>query len=82
MLGTTPPTHWEGSQETWDAKERKMIKDLGSAVEILKQANGVKLKDGKLPIPHVIKSVCDCEIPYFPTGNIKWCSKCNRKTVY
>ncbi len=33
-------------------------------------------------IPHVIKSVCDCEIPYFPTGDIKWCSKCNRKTVY
>ena len=33
-------------------------------------------------IADVIKSVCDCDIPYFPTGDIKWCRKCNRKTVY
>jgi hypothetical protein len=39
--------------------------------------------EGENDVLHdVIKSVCDCDIPYFPTGNIKWCSKCNRKTVY
>lgn len=26
-----------------------------------KQANDVQSKDGKLPIPHVIKSVCNCK---------------------
>ena len=31
MLGTTPPTGWEGSQEAWDLKEKDAIKDLLSA---------------------------------------------------
>lgn len=35
-----------------------------------------------LDIPLVTKSVCDCAIPYFPTGNIHFCSKCNNPTVY
>lgn len=25
---------------------------------------------------------CNCESPYFPTGNIKHCSKCNLPTAY
>lgn len=37
MLGTTPPTHWKGTQETWDLKEKNMIKDLKTAIKILKK---------------------------------------------
>ena len=36
----------------------------------------------QLKQPDVIKSVCDCEVPYFPTGNIHWCSKCEKQTIY
>lgn len=36
----------------------------------------------KLNIPCVTKSVCECKTPYFPTGNIRWCSKCDKPTVY
>lgn len=25
---------------------------------------------------------CNCAMPYFPTGDIKHCSKCGKKTVY
>lgn len=28
------------------------------------------------------ESVCDCKIPYLPSGNIKFCSKCQKPTVY
>lgn len=27
-------------------------------------------------------NTCSCETPYFPTGNIKFCSKCEKPTVY
>jgi hypothetical protein len=26
--------------------------------------------------------ICDCELPYFPTGNIKYCSRCNKPTIH
>lgn len=27
-------------------------------------------------------AVCECDTPYFPTGNIHFCSKCNKSTAY
>jgi hypothetical protein len=42
--------------------------------------------------PHEIKAkelvekkednICNCDIPYFPTGNIHFCSKCSKQTIY
>ena len=37
MLGTTPPTSWEGTQEQWDIKEQQKAKDLLYARKILKK---------------------------------------------
>lgn len=28
------------------------------------------------------RDTCDCKIPYFPTGDKEWCSKCDKPTVY
>ena len=39
MLSTTPPTSFEGSQKTWDLKEKDAIDDLKKAVEILGTQN-------------------------------------------
>lgn len=30
----------------------------------------------------VMRSVCECEVPYFPNADIEFCSKCNRPTAY
>lgn len=46
------------------------------------RVNDIKSQAKKLRIAHVSNSVCECDIPYFPTGNIDWCSKCNCKSAY
>jgi len=43
MLGTTPPTEWEGSLKTWDMKEREAIASLREASKILE--NHIKNKN-------------------------------------
>jgi len=72
MLGTTPPTQWNGSQKSWDLKEQEAIKDLISAEEILKKASkrqqSTEVSDNADNKALSIADVSNCaeiEKPYF-----------------
>jgi hypothetical protein len=46
------------------------------------ESEEMTLHDYIIEVDLKINPVCNCKIPYFPTGNIKHCSKCGKPTVY
>ncbi len=64
MLGTTPPTSWEGSQETWDLKEQDAIRDLIRSEKILKEDNEPTKEVNKAKQTELIPVVSDLLVAY------------------
>ena len=66
---------WDKTKE-WDKigpTVHEFLKSINSEPQI--EARSVRENEQK-------KEVCDCKIPYFPTGDKTWCSRCYRETVY
>lgn len=72
--------------EAWQDEDQLHHRGMAGGTLMTKFMNGFKkgyeAASKNFIKPDVIKSVCDCEIPYFPTGNTHWCSKCNKPTIY
>lgn len=66
--------------DTWHS-ERGFMEE-GDVVQAMTENRFIEVVQQVLHKSCFIISVCECEIPYFPTGNIHWCSKCNNQTVY